>query len=143
MFYGLCVKSCNNNKYYFSKPLIMNLFNGNFSGTLIRDIDYSFLLNLNDSIIIYIIEYPTAKYYYQCNNNNILDNKVKIIKEFEVIFSNIEELEFDNMYKKGTFSKKLDDENELNIVFTTFYRKDENDYIVSNPYISGLKKIFD
>jgi len=143
MFYGLCVKSCNNNNYYFSKPLIMNILNENFTLTLIRDIDYSFLLNLNDSIIIYIIEYPTAKYYYQCNNNNILDDKIKIIKNFEVIFNNIEELEYNTMFKKGIFSKKLDDNNQLKINFTIFYRDEQNDYIVSNPYISGLKKIFD
>jgi hypothetical protein len=121
----------------------MNILNENFTLTLIRDIDYSFLLNLNDSIIIYIIEYPTAKYYYQCNNNNILDDKIKIIKNFEVIFNNIEELEYNTMFKKGIFSKKLDDNNQLKINFTIFYRDEQNDYIVSNPYISGLKKIFD
>jgi len=141
MFYGLCVKSCYNNNYYYSKPLIINILDNNFTGTLIRDIDYSFLLKLNDSIIIYIIEYPTAKYYYQCNNNNILDNKVKVIRNFEVIFSDIEELDYNTIFKKGTFSKNLDDDNELKIKFTTFYRSTENDYILSNPYISGLKKI--
>ena len=142
MFYGLCIKSCNNN-YYFSKPLIMDILNNNFTATLIRDIDYSFLLNLNDLIIIYIIEYPDAKYYCKCNKNNNLDNNIKIIKEFQVIFNNIEELDYNDNFKKGVFSKNLDNENELKINFTTFYRKDENDYIVSNPYISGLKKILD
>jgi hypothetical protein len=120
----------------------MEINNNIFSGTLIRDIDYSFLLNLNDQIVIYIIQYPTKDYYYQCNNNNCIDSKIKIIKEFEVIFDNIKELDYNDTFKKGNFFKKLDYENELKINFTTFYRSDENDYILSNPYISGLKKIF-
>ena len=64
MFIGISIKK--NNKFYFSKPLIIDntYINENyFCGYLLNDIDFSIVLNYNEEIILNIVKYSNKNSY--------------------------------------------------------------------------------
>ena len=157
MHIGLCIqKECvkhtdskNNNKineymYNYTKPLIYDSIDINyFSAYLLRDIDFSILVEPNENLKIYIIQYKMKDIFLKLNENNTNPNysldSLDIIGTYNTSLNNIEELDNTDEYIKSKLYIELDLTFDLNIEFTIFYRKNENDYIMSNPNIKGKK----
>lgn len=137
MILGIAIKS--NNVYSYSKPFILNTeLKDKFIAQLIRDIDFSILLKKNELITLDIIIYPNKNSYYDGNLRNDNINLFKKLGSYNLLFENIEDNNFYG-FKKGYFKKVLDESNNISITFSTIYREDEKDYIVSNPLIYGNK----
>lgn len=160
MHIGLCIqKECvkhTNSKnidktiteyiYNYTKPLMYDSIDMNyFSAYLIRDVDFSILIDPGEKLKIYIIQYKTKDIFFKLNENNSnpdysLD-QLDIICCYNISTNNIEELDNTDEYIKSKLYMELDSTFDLSIEFTIFYRKIENDYIMSNPTINGKKKL--
>jgi len=137
MILGIAVK--NNGLYSYSKPFILNNeLKDKFIAQLIRDIDFSILLKNNENIILDIIIYPNKNSYYEANSKYTNNNLFKKLGSYNLLFQNIEDTNFQG-FKKGYFKKILNQDYDLTISFTTIYRKEEDDYIVTTPLIYGNK----
>jgi len=135
---GICIKQ--NNEYKYSKPLIMNMEDkDNFYGQLIRDIDYSLIVNLGDNLELYIIRYNNKREYYEANLMNKNPENFIILGKYIL---NIENIYYEKINSKsmirGYISKKLDINQGVKIKFTLI-SEDNKDYYMSNPEISGNK----
>ena len=127
------------NKFNFSKPLIINNHEKTFEANLIRDVDYSVLMNINEKFVMHLVKYPKSNYYIKANNDNYLDNSIKIIRTFELCFHNFKELPSLDGFKRGEYKIMLDKALNLNIVFNVIQREN-GDYILTTPFISGNKE---
>jgi hypothetical protein len=135
MILGIAIK--NNGMYSYSKPFILNNeLKDKFIAQLIRDVDFSILLKNGEMIILDIIIYPNKNSYYKANSKNTSNNLFKKLGSYNLLFESIEDTNFQG-FKKGYFKKLLDQDNNLNISFSTFYRKDDDNYIVTTPVICG------
>ena len=137
---GICIKQ--DNEYKYSKPLIMNMDNKDiFYGQLIRDIDYSLIVNIGDNLELYIIKYENKREYYEANIKNQNPEKFIILGEYIL---NIDNIEYEKINSKsmtrGYLSKYLDINNGVKIIFTLILSEDNNDYYMSNPEITGKKE---
>lgn len=136
MMIGICIKQ--DNKYKYSKSLIMNMEDkDNFYGQLLRDIDYSLIVNIGDNLELYIIKYENKGEYYQANIQNMNPEEFNILGKYIL---NIENIEFENGMRKGYLSKVLEINKEINIKFTIILLEDKNNYYISNPNIYGKKE---
>ena len=137
MFLGIAIK--NNGMYSYSKPFILNNeLKDKFIAQIIRDVDFSILLKNGEMIILDIVIYPNKYSYYEANSKNTSNNLFKKLGSYNLLFENNEDINFQD-FKKGYFKKLLDQENNLNISFSTIYMKDEDKYIVTTPLIYGNK----
>ena len=137
MILGISIK--NNGIYSYSKPFILNNeLKDKFIAQLIRDVDFSILLKNGEMIILDIIIYPNKSSYYEANSKNTSNNLFKKLGSYNLLFESIEDTNFYG-FKKGYFKKLLDEEYDLNISFTTIYRSNEDNYIVTTPVIYGNK----
>ncbi len=137
MLLGISIKK--NNIYSYSKPFILNTeLKDKFIAQLIRDVDFSILIKEHEMITLDIIIYPNKKSYYEANLKDGSTNLFKKLGSYNLLFENIEDTNFYG-FKKGYFKKLLNEENNLSITFSTVYREDEKDYIISNPLIYGNK----
>lgn len=137
MILGIAIK--NNGMYSYSKPFILNNeLKDKFIAQLIRDVDFSILLKNGEMIILDIIIYPNRNSYYEANSKNTSNNLFKKLGSYNLLFESIEDTNFYG-FKKGYFKKLLDEDNDLNISFTTIYRSNEDNYIVTTPVIYGNK----
>ena len=137
MILGIAIK--NNGMYSYSKPFILNNeLKDNFIAQLIRDVDFSILLKNGEMIILDIIIYPNKSSYYEANSKNTSNNLFKKLGSYNLLFESIEDTNFYG-FKKGYFKKLLDEEYDLNISFTTIYRSNEDNYILTTPVIYGNK----
>jgi hypothetical protein len=137
MILGIAIK--NNGIYSYSKPFILNNeLKDKFIAQLIRDVDFSILLKNGEMIILDIIIYPNKSSYYEANSKNTSNNLFKKLGSYNLLFESIEDTNFYG-FKKGYFKKLLDEEYDLNISFTTIYRSNEDNYIVTTPVIYGNK----
>ena len=138
MIVGIAIK--NNGMYSYSKPFILNYeLKDKFIGQIIRDVDFSILLKNGEMIILDIIIYPNKNSYYEANSKNTSNNLFKKLGSYNLLFESIENNNNFQDFKKGYFKKLLDQDNDLNISFSTFYRKVEDNYIVTTPVIYGNK----
>ena len=137
MILGIAIK--NNGMYSYSKPFLLNNeLKDEFIAQLIRDVDFSILLKNGEMIILDIVIYPNKNSYYEANSKNTSNNLFKKLGSYNLLFESIEDTNFHG-FKKGYFKKLLDQDNNLTISFTTIYRKNEDNYIVTTPVIYGNK----
>lgn len=140
MLLGICIKR--NNIYHYSKPFIVNNYvdnigNNVFCAQIMRDIDFSVLLELNDNIVIDIIIYPNKMSSYDANLKNKDPDLFTKLGSYNVVFNNIIEKTCIDNFEKGKYCLKLDNPYNLEIEFTTIIRQRERDYIITTPTITG------
>ena len=118
-----------------------------FIGQILRDIDFSFYTVLYERMEISIILYPEKTSYYDANKYNYSPNKFKVLGTYNIVFDEITEKHNCDNFTKGVLSKKVDNNLKLNITFcaykdNTMKKTDKyyNNYILSNPTITGLKE---
>jgi len=132
--------------YNYSKPLIYDDINKNyFLAYLIRDVDFSILVNPNEKLKIYVIQYQDKNIFLKLNENNSNPNHsldmLDIIGNYNISIKNMEMTDDTTEYIKSKLFFELDSTFDLSVEFTVFYRKNEEDYIMSNPHIRGKKFI--
>jgi hypothetical protein len=142
MLLGLCIKIDNINHYI--KPFVLdNSYKDIFIGQVLRDIDFSLIIQMNDTFEINLIIYPNKYSYYTANRENTEPSFFKILGKYTIVFNKIEHLIEINEYKKGYIIKKLDEVYDLHIEFLVILMENKEDYIISNPYIKGNKKFLE
>jgi hypothetical protein len=138
MFLGLCIKRDNVNHY--CKPFFLNDIDENlFIGQIIRDVDFSLIINLNDIFELTIIIYPMKDSYYIANKNNLDPSTFKVLGKYNIIFDKINDMIMLDNFKKGVMKKRLNDNYDLDIEFSIILMKNKVDYILSTPFIKGNK----
>jgi hypothetical protein len=137
MYLGLFFKK--NNINYFSKPFLTEFDNKTFISQIIRDIDFSILINLNDSIEFSIIIYPEKFSFYIANINNLEKTTFKILGKYNIFFDIINDIIIFKDFKKGKFKKKLNDFYDLSIEFSVLFTENKLGYVLSTPTIKGTK----
>ena len=139
MLLGICIQK--NNINYYCKPFILNTEDEiYFIGQIIRDVDYSLIINLNETFDLFLIIYPDKFSFYTANTNNSEPSDFKILGKYTITFDKIEELFSLSDFKKGTFNKKLDNTYDLEITFSTILRNNNNsEYFLLTPSIYGKK----
>ena len=138
---GLCVNSNAINKY--SKPFIVNMYPDNtFIAQIIRDIDFSFYVKYNEKLEISVIIYPSKTSYYDANLNNSNPNIFTIIGTYNIIFDEISNKSTFNDSIKGTLTKLLNTNLNIELTFNIILDKTQkNDtYIFSTPFLNGNTK---
>jgi hypothetical protein len=124
--------------YNYSKPLIYDDINKNyFLAYLLRDVDFSILVNPNEKLKIYVIQYKDKNIFLKLNENNSTPNHsldmIDIIGNYNISIKNMEITDDTTEYIKSKLFFELDSTFDLSVEFTVFYRKNEEDYIMSNP----------
>ena len=138
MFLGLCIKK--NEINHYSKPFFLNDTDENiFIAQIIRDVDFSLIINLNDIFELTVIIYPMKDSYYSANKNNLDPTTFKVFGKYNIIFDKIDNLIILDNFKKGVLKKRLDDNYEVDIEFSIILMKNNEDYILSTPFIKGHK----
>ena len=138
MFLGLCIKKDDINHY--SKPFFLNDTDKNiFIAQIIRDVDFSLFINLNDIFELTIIIYPMKDSYYNANKNNLDPTSFKVLGKYNIIFDKIDDIIILDNFKKGILKKRLDDNYDIDIEFSIILMKNNEDYILSTPIIKGNK----
>ena len=135
MFLGICIKY--NNTYRYSKPFFLNIDDDTFIAQIIRDVDYSFLINLNDTFELNVIIYPRNDSYFEANKDNIEPINFKILGKYTVNTDNIKFSTTYNNFNKGSLIKKLDNQYDVNIEFSILLLENKKDYMLSTPCITG------
>lgn len=138
MFLGLCIKK--NDINHYSKPFFLNDTDENiFIAQIIRDVDFSLFINLNDMFELTVIIYPMKDSYYNANKNNLDPTTFKVLGKYNIIFDKIDNLIILDNFKKGVLKKRLDDNYDVDIEFSIILMKNNEDYILSTPFIKGNK----
>jgi hypothetical protein len=109
-----------------------------FVAQIIRDIDFSFIIEQCDDFILTILLYHDKNDYYRLNTNIKPSNEPEILGIYPIFFKNNNE-----NFIASYFNTVLDIEYNLKIIFNTRYRKIENDYILSTPTLYGDKKFIE
>lgn len=132
---GIIIEKVSSNELYFSRPLLIQYDKDTFMANILRDIDFSLLMSNNEEFKIYVVMYPDEKYYLKGSMN-----KVKILLCNNLKLDNIVDNTVIDDFRKGTYKTNLIVNNySIELILTTIYRKEEKDYIVSNPYLYGKK----
>ena len=152
VFIGICVKKMSDGINMYSQPFILNHDNLNsetFIAQIIRDISFSFYALLNEQLEISIISYPNKNSYSHANKNNYYAKNFNVLGKYNVVFDKFDEQYNFNDCAKGTLKKILDENYNLELVFSVFkdnseYNKNnknnkniEDKYIFSTPSITG------
>ena len=150
MFIGIAIYNNKNNKFYFSKPLYVDKINENeFYGLLLKDIDYSMILNINEEIILNIVKYNNKDSYYYCNIEGLNNNDTVTLGSYHLVFNDFSPKYDIYEYKREVFKRLLDEKYGIEIEFSVIstnrlIRKDKsNDYILSLPILKGNKIFFE
>ena len=121
---------------HYSKPFFLNNeLKEIFVAQIIRDIDFSFIVEQEDNFILTILSYHDKNDYYRLNTNVKPSKEPEIIGIYPIFFKNNNENNIETH-----FNSVLDPEYNLKITFNVRYRKIENDYILSTPTLNGNKK---
>jgi hypothetical protein len=140
MFLGICVKYNNINNY--SKPFYFKeIDKKSFIAQIIRNIDFSLIINLNDTFELYIINYPKKDSYYIANKKNMQPNNFNILGKYIINFDKINDICILSDFKKGNFKYNLEINYELIIDFSVLITNNMN-YIISNPCLQGNMDFF-
>jgi len=135
----LAIKVERNSYTHYSKPFFLNNDQDKiFVAQIIRDVDFSFIIENSEQFILSILLYHEKNDYYKLNSNINLTKEPKIIGIYKLFFKNNN----DN-YSQTHFNSVLDNEYNLKITFNMRYRKIENDYILSTPTLYGNKKFIE
>jgi hypothetical protein len=135
MFLGLCIEK--DGIHHYCKPFILNHDNeNNFIGQIIRDVDFSLFIKLNDIYELSIIVYPEKNSYYYANKNNINVNTFKVLTKCIFAIDNIEDIQITDLLKKGILRKKINETYDVNIEFYIMLTNNV-DLILSTPFIKG------
>lgn len=142
MYLGLCIYQ--NDTYHYTKPLLYNSENKNyFSAQLIRDVDFSLIVELDEFLKVYIIKYKNKDSYLQFNEDNVspvyIADKIGVICSYDVYVRELQKYDCSSEYIKSRLVKKLDNIIDLTIEFTVIERITEKDYILCTPKITGKK----
>jgi hypothetical protein len=138
MFLGLCIKKDDINHY--CKPFFLNDTDENiFIAQIIRDVDFSLIINLNDIFELTVIIYPMKDSYYNANKNNLDPNTFKVLGKYNIIFDKIDNIIILDNFKKGVLKKRLDDNYDVDIEFSIILMENKVDYILSTPFVKGNK----
>jgi hypothetical protein len=105
-----------------------------FVAQIIRDVDFSFIVEQDDDFILTILSYNDKNDYYRLNTNVKPSKEPEIFGIYPIFFKNNNENSI-----KTHFNSVLDKEYDLKITFNVMFRKIENDYILSTPTLSGNK----
>jgi len=142
MYLGICIYQ--NNTYHYTKPFLYNSENKDyFVAQLIRDVDFSLIVELDEFLKIHLIKYKKKDSYLQFNENNICPfnvlDKIVILGSYDIYINSFEKYDSSLEYIKSRLFRKLDDIIDLNIEFTVIQRILEKDYILCTPKITGKK----
>jgi len=129
-----------NEKPFFTKSFHLNRCDDKIIGQLIRDNDLSFLLKLCDPLTISLISYQKKDTYKNLNNNDD-ENNYHILGVYNVLFDSIIDEHTYPEYCKGTFTKVLDVNNNLEISFTTINHNDEYFCLTTPSFICSSEYI--
>ena len=129
---GIVIKK--NGKSYYSKPFIINYDEeSNIIAQLIRDSDYSLLIDKNENFILDIISYPDKLSYITANIEQNIE--FKKFGSYQLKFDKItDQKNFFDM-EKGSYFKNLDSTYNLEIKFTVLLRPKQNKKYTNNEYI--------
>jgi hypothetical protein len=141
MFLGLCIK--NNNNYHYCRPFFINKDDNIFIGQIIRDVDFSIIVKLNEIIDLSIIVYPNKKSYHIANKNKLNPEKFKILGKYILFIDTISDIVILNNFNKGVIKKRLDNNHNVDIEFSMILMENKEYYILSTPYIKGNKSYLD
>ena len=132
----LAIKVERNDNIHYSKPFFLNNESDEvFVAQIIRDVDFSFIVDQSDDFILTILSYHDKNDYYRLNTNVKPSKEPEILGIYPLFFKNNNE-----NFIETHFNTILDKEYDLKITFNLRYRKIENDYILSTPTLSGNKK---
>lgn len=124
---------------HYSKPFFLNTESDRvFVAQIIRDVDFSFIVEQADDFILTILSYNDKNDYYRLNTNVKPSKDPIILGIYPIFFKNNNE----NLIETH-FNTVLDKEYDLKITFNVRYRKIENDYILSTPTLNGTKKFIE
>lgn len=139
MLLGIHIKLNENNLY--SKPFSLNNNDNSniFVAQIIRDVDFSFLCEKNETMILSIIVYNNVRDCYNANKENKDNHNFTKLGEYTIVFDEIVENFVTDTFEKGVLRKYLDIQYNLCIEFSVIYRASENNYILSTPSITGNK----
>ena len=142
MYLGLCIYQ--NDTYHYTKPLLYNSENKDyFSAQLIRDVDFSLIVELDEFLKVHIIKYKNKDSYLQFNEDNVspvyVADKIGIICSYDVYITDLQKYDCSPEYIKWRLARKLDNIIDLWIEFTLIERVAEKDYILCTPKITGKK----
>ncbi len=135
MYIGICIKL--NNKYTFSKPFYINITDNDFIAQILRDVDYSVMLNESEEFTLFVIKYPKKTSYINANENPNLISSFEILGEYTIKTNNMNhEYSIKNM-DKYTLTKTLNNELNTTIRFSIIKQKNKSNCILSLPTIIG------
>jgi len=135
MLLGLCIKK--DDIYHYCKPFILNYDDKNyFIGQIIRDVDFSLFINLNDIYELSIIVYPDKNSYYYANKNNLNVNTFHVLTKSIFVIENIENIQKIDLSKKGIIKKNINETYDVTIEFNIMLTNNIN-FILSTPFIKG------
>jgi len=130
---GLVLKR--KNIYKYSKPFILNIENENsFIAQIIRDVDFDYIVNKNETINIEIVKYPRLDSYYYGNIQNS-DHNFESLGKYNIL---CDKLNSDYIFQDrihGSFNVNLDVNFNLELMFSfTTY---DNKYLLLTPMLTG------
>ena len=135
----LAIKVERSDYTHYSKPFFLNNDTDKFFiAQIIRDVDFSFIIENSEQFILTILLYHEKNDYYKLNSNINLAKEPKILGIYQLFFKNN-----NHNYLQTHFNDVLDNEYNLKITFNMRYRKIENDYILSTPTLYGNKKFIE
>lgn len=147
MYLGICIYK--NDTYHYTKPLLYDHNNSEdkdyFTAQLIRDIDFSLIVELGEFLKMHLIKYKNKDSYLEFNENNVspvnVADKIGIICSYDIYVTDLQKYDCSLKYIKSHLLQKLDDNIDLSIEFTVIERIMEKDYILCTPKIRGKKYI--
>jgi hypothetical protein len=145
MYLGICIYQ--NDTYHYTKPFLYSSSDSEdkdyFTAQLIRDVDFSLIVELGEFLKIHLIKYKKKDSYLQFNENNVspvyVADKIGIICSYDLYVTDLEKYDYSPEYIKLRLFRKLDDIVDLSIEFTVIERISEKDYILCTPKIRGKK----
>ena len=135
----LAIKVERNDNTHYSKPFFLNIESDRvFVAQIIRDVDFSFIVEQESDFILTILSYYDKNDYYRLNTNIKPSKQPTIFGIYPIFFKNNNE-----NFIESHFNSVLDKEYDLKITFNVRYRKIENDYILSTPTLYGTNKFIE
>ncbi len=142
MYLGICIYQ--GDTYHYTKPFLYSSEDKNyFSAQLIRDVDFSLIVELDEFLKVHIIKYKNKDSYLKFNQDNVspfyVADKIGILNSYDVYVNELEKYDCSPEYIKSRLVRKLDNIVDLSIEFTVIERIVEKDYILCTPKITGKK----
>ena len=141
---GICVKRENDNNFMYCKPFILNIQNNHIIGQILRDVDFSFYAKYNEKLEVSVLKYNSATCYRKGNEQNLNPNIFSVLGQYNICFDEVSnKINFNNSIK-GTLTKILNEEHNIEITFNLILDmpQEDNIYIVSTPSITGSLSYF-